>query len=181
MFYVEEEIGYWKFRRRTEPVETQYVFHYELFCYTAETVSTWHRERNSSWQTVDKFKGRGINVSVFIFAFSVSSSHPSLPFSETNDFLSSERPEVLVTGCCRRTSTKQRHTYTFSTSLLTCVHFISASLYFNRLLNGIIAAQTFKNQFVTIIIGLILYKIFNKLQASAHKTTLDNFKTNSSN
>lgn len=70
MFYVGEEIGFGKFRRRTEPVETQYV-HYELFCNTAETVSTWHRERNISWQTVDKCKGRSINETA-LFRFSYS-------------------------------------------------------------------------------------------------------------
>lgn len=47
------------------------IFHYELFFITAETVSTRHRERNISWQTVDKFKGRSINKTA-LFRFSYS-------------------------------------------------------------------------------------------------------------
>lgn len=41
----------------------------ELFCTTAVTARTWHRERNISWQTVDK--GRGINETA-LFRFSYS-------------------------------------------------------------------------------------------------------------
>lgn len=57
--------------RKMQPPHRNTIFHYELFWNTAETVSTWHRERNISWQTVDKFKGRGINETA-LFRFSYS-------------------------------------------------------------------------------------------------------------
>lgn len=160
MFYIEEEIGYGKCSRRTGPVETQYSTMNSFVSLLKP--SALDIERNISWQTVNKFKGRGINETA-LFRFSYS----RLVSPRRIHLFRSARQTTSCPASGRKCSSPdvadahQQSDVTPTLFQLHCwrVYLISASLYFNRLLNGITAAQTFKNHFVTIIIRLFWLKI----------------------